>query len=160
MTLAGCPMYPTTIYKIEKGEKGKRRRITVDELVAFSRVFGIGVEELLALPGDNVVNFLEVRFAMMNEKIRQYREADAEAEALRTRATKLRTECDTARRWLFLALDEASPGLRNAWLSELSGAEAEGVRRGYRAHRRNPKKSAEVTIEYVAATEDGDDHGQ
>lgn len=49
MTKAGCPMTGSAIFKIEKGEP--RRRIVVDELVAFARVFGVTVEELLLPPG-------------------------------------------------------------------------------------------------------------
>jgi len=48
MTDAGCPMTGSAIFKIEKAEP--RRRIVVDELVAFSRVFGIPIEQLLLDP--------------------------------------------------------------------------------------------------------------
>lgn len=48
MTDAGCPMNGSAIFKIEKGEP--RRRIVVDEMVAFSRVFNVPVEELLMPP--------------------------------------------------------------------------------------------------------------
>lgn len=48
MTDAGCPLAPSAIYKVEQGQP--RRRIVVDELVAFSRVFGIPVEQLLLDP--------------------------------------------------------------------------------------------------------------
>ena len=48
MTDAGCAMTGSAIFKIEKGQP--RRRITVDELVGFSRVFGMSVEQLLADP--------------------------------------------------------------------------------------------------------------
>lgn len=55
MTDVGCPMAASAIYKIEQGQPTpdgteKRRRIVVDELVAFSRVFGISVEQLLLDP--------------------------------------------------------------------------------------------------------------
>jgi transcriptional regulator with XRE-family HTH domain len=49
MTDAGCPMTGSAIFKIEKGEP--RRRIVVDELVAFATVFGVPAEELLLPPG-------------------------------------------------------------------------------------------------------------
>jgi len=45
MTDAGCAMTGSAIFKIEKSEP--RRRIVVDELVAFAKVFGVPVEELL-----------------------------------------------------------------------------------------------------------------
>jgi transcriptional regulator with XRE-family HTH domain len=46
MSRAGCPIQPSGLYKIEKAG----RRITVDELVALSQVFGVRVEELLLPP--------------------------------------------------------------------------------------------------------------
>ncbi len=45
MTDAGCAINASGIYKIEKGEP--RRRITVDELIGFSRVFATPPEQLL-----------------------------------------------------------------------------------------------------------------
>ena len=48
MTQAGCAINQSAIYKIEQGQP--RRRITVDELVAFSRVFGLPLDDLLTDP--------------------------------------------------------------------------------------------------------------
>src|SRR5947209_1055598 len=48
MTNAGCPMDASSIYKIEKGNP--RRRITVDEFVAFSRVLDVDLDDLLIDP--------------------------------------------------------------------------------------------------------------
>jgi transcriptional regulator with XRE-family HTH domain len=48
MTDAGCAMTGSAIFKIEKGSPP--RRIVVDELVAFAKVFGVSVEELLLPP--------------------------------------------------------------------------------------------------------------
>lgn len=48
MSDAGCAMTGSAIFKIEKGEPP--RRIVVDELVAFAKVFGVSVEELLLPP--------------------------------------------------------------------------------------------------------------
>jgi transcriptional regulator with XRE-family HTH domain len=48
MTNAGCAINQSAIYKIEQGQP--RRRITVDELVAFSRVFGLPLDDLLTDP--------------------------------------------------------------------------------------------------------------
>ena len=45
MTDAGCPINASAIYKIEKGDPP--RKIGVDELIAFGRVFGREVEDLL-----------------------------------------------------------------------------------------------------------------
>jgi transcriptional regulator with XRE-family HTH domain len=63
MTAAGCPLPQSAIYKIEQGRP--RRRIVVDELVAFSQVFGIPVESLLVdpaageTPSEQLVKLLE-----------------------------------------------------------------------------------------------------
>jgi transcriptional regulator with XRE-family HTH domain len=48
MSDAGCPMTGSAIFKIEKAEP--RRRIVVDELVTFAKVFGLSMEELLLAP--------------------------------------------------------------------------------------------------------------
>jgi transcriptional regulator with XRE-family HTH domain len=48
MTAAGCPLNQSAIYKIERSDPP--RRITVDELVGYSKVFGIPVEQLLLDP--------------------------------------------------------------------------------------------------------------
>jgi len=45
MTEVGCSIGTTAIFKVEKGTP--RRRVTVDELVALSRVFGASIEDLL-----------------------------------------------------------------------------------------------------------------
>jgi transcriptional regulator with XRE-family HTH domain len=45
MTEAGCPIQSSAIYKIEKGDPP--RRITVDELLAFSSAFALPVVDLL-----------------------------------------------------------------------------------------------------------------
>lgn len=45
MDKAGCAIHASAIYKIERANPP--RRITVDELVGFSRVFGISIDDLL-----------------------------------------------------------------------------------------------------------------
>lgn len=45
MTEAGCPMHGSAVYKIENSDPP--RRITVNELVTFARVFGVALEDLL-----------------------------------------------------------------------------------------------------------------
>lgn len=50
MADVGCPVQPSALYKIE--EATPRRRITIDELFALSRVFELSLEELVALPGE------------------------------------------------------------------------------------------------------------
>jgi transcriptional regulator with XRE-family HTH domain len=48
MTKAGCPMNQSSIWKIENGEP--RRKITVDEAIAFAKVFDTTLEKLLTPP--------------------------------------------------------------------------------------------------------------
>lgn len=48
MTAADCKMHPSTLHKIEKGDPP--RKITVTELLAFSRVFEMPLAELVADP--------------------------------------------------------------------------------------------------------------
>lgn len=48
MTEAGCAMHGSAVHKIENGTP--RRRITVDELVAFSIVFDISLDDLVSKP--------------------------------------------------------------------------------------------------------------
>lgn len=45
VTAAGCPMSQSAVWRIESGEP--RRKITVDELIGFSKVFGVAFERLL-----------------------------------------------------------------------------------------------------------------
>lgn len=65
MTQAGCPIQASAIYKIEKNDPP--RRITVDELVAFSEVFGIPVAELLLPPEAVVTEELGLRILRWDE---------------------------------------------------------------------------------------------
>lgn len=48
MVGVGCPINASAIYKIEKADPP--RRITVDELIGFSKVLNIQIEELLLPP--------------------------------------------------------------------------------------------------------------
>lgn len=48
MAEAGCPIERSSLQKIERGKP--RRKITVNELMAFSRVFNVEVSELLVSP--------------------------------------------------------------------------------------------------------------
>ncbi|MEV2201024.1 helix-turn-helix transcriptional regulator [Streptomyces fradiae] len=48
VTEAGCPMSQSAIWRIESGEP--RRKISVDELIAFARVFEKSIDDLLQPP--------------------------------------------------------------------------------------------------------------
>jgi hypothetical protein len=60
MTDVGCPINQSALYKLDKVRP--RRRITVEELVAFSRVFDLSLDELL-IPPALVENREAVRLA-------------------------------------------------------------------------------------------------
>lgn len=86
MERAGCPIQPSAIYKIEKADPP--RRITVDELVGFSRVFEIPVERLLLPPelaaADELVE-LVTRWDRAMDAAARAREAEEESwQRLRT----------------------------------------------------------------------------
>ncbi len=74
----GCPMSGSAIYKIEKGEP--RRRIVVDELVAFSRVFQIPLTEIL-IPPDVAIS---AEFARLLD---EWAQAELDSRAAEARAT-------------------------------------------------------------------------
>lgn len=72
---AGCPIDQSAVYKIEK--HNPPRRITVDEPVAFSTVFGVSVADLL-LPA-NVVAQAAVHDAINRISAAAVEVADAQA---------------------------------------------------------------------------------
>lgn len=78
MADAGCPIHASAIYKIEKGDPP--RRITVDELVAFSAVLDIPITELL-LPPEAVLTS-EIK-ALFEEWIELWNEAARQLEEVR-----------------------------------------------------------------------------
>jgi len=89
---AGCAMQMTAVYKIE--EARPRRRITVNELVGFSTIFGINVEELL----------LPVEIAQSNEARRLLEWARLAADAVTAAADEYRASVAA-----FLAFGEGTP---------------------------------------------------
>ena len=88
MAAAGCPIPPSAIFKIEKGEP--RRKISVDELVAISIVLGVPVQELVAesaqdLSGgaEQAVREVRVAYEVWEQALRRESEAMAETRAAR-----------------------------------------------------------------------------
>lgn len=81
MEKVGCPINASGIYKIEKSDPP--RRITVDELVGFSLVFGIPIDNLLMPPElaaqDELIGLLT---AWDESRIEASRTAAREGEAL------------------------------------------------------------------------------
>lgn len=48
MTSAGHPMHQSSVSKIVSPKDGKRRSISVDDLLGFAEIFGLTIEELMA----------------------------------------------------------------------------------------------------------------
>lgn len=115
MSDAGCPIHASAIYKIEKGDPP--RRITVDELVAFSMVFDVPITDLLLPPEAVANNQIKLLF---EEWVRRWQEAAValvEADRAsqqqddahkRLMAVVLATESQEAKRY-FLDLLDSSP---------------------------------------------------
>ena len=102
LTDAGCPVQSSAIYKIEKAEN--RRRITLDEAVAFARVFGASLDELLR-PVD------EARADRIRELIEQFTEVRIRSSVA---AEELQTVSDALRAWFDDDLDELRVALERA----------------------------------------------
>lgn len=74
MTEAGCPIQPSAIYKIEKGDPP--RRVTVDELVAFANVFERPLDDML-------VPFGALMTKEARNRVKRWAEADEKFEQAR-----------------------------------------------------------------------------
>lgn len=91
MAAVGCPIRPSAIFKIEKGEP--RRKISVDELVAFAEVLDVPVEQLVARPAHDLALGAE-------EAVRQCRAAYEAWERALVRESQAVEETRLARRTL------------------------------------------------------------
>jgi transcriptional regulator with XRE-family HTH domain len=100
MTAAGCPLNQSAIYKIERSDPP--RRITVDELVGYSKVFGISVEQLLLDPEIDaearVIEHLNVWRQLSAERVELVREYDERINAVETTIRRLVTSSKGADR--------------------------------------------------------------
>jgi transcriptional regulator with XRE-family HTH domain len=76
MARAGCPINASGIYKIEKAG----RRITVDELLGFSAVFGVKVDDLLLPPRAAVDRVFRDRLAEIDAASREVMRAEERRE--------------------------------------------------------------------------------
>lgn len=90
----GCPIQPSALFRIEKGDPP--RRVTVDELDALSRVFGIRADRLLLPPE-----------AVASAKVRQLVDRWHAARQASSEATQADREATAA----LMAYIEANPEL-------------------------------------------------
>jgi hypothetical protein len=103
MTKAGCAINGSALYKIEKGVP--RRRITVDEHVAFASVFEVPMEDLLTPP-----QLLEDRRGL--ELVSAFFDAES-----RRRGAEAAWRAAGATLWIYL---EQHPRTRDALESQLA----------------------------------------
>ncbi|MBM9466083.1 helix-turn-helix domain-containing protein [Nakamurella leprariae] len=79
MARVGCAMHPSALYKIEKGTPA--RRITVDELVGFSKVFdNFDLNQMVALEPDlvrasDLVQLLALAWSLMDDALEEAEKA-------------------------------------------------------------------------------------
>jgi len=66
MSDAGYPIHGSAVYKIEHGT----RRITVEELVAISYVFGLDIEDLISTPDDTRIALSAAEAALLQAQAR------------------------------------------------------------------------------------------
>jgi transcriptional regulator with XRE-family HTH domain len=86
---AGCPMNQSALWKIENGEP--RRRITVDEAVAFATVFEINVSELLADVDDVITRKIDDYYRAMTRVAGELSSMDERATNIATALDELRS---------------------------------------------------------------------
>lgn len=111
MTQVGCPLNQSAIYKIEHSRP--RRRITVDELAAFSRVFDIPVQRLLIDPDldvdERVSEALEEWRSLTEESIAFLEAHSRKMTNVRNRLRALVSSSEAAERALRGQLQEMFP---------------------------------------------------
>lgn len=140
----GCPIPPSAIFKTENVDKdGNRRRIVVDELVAYARVFGVAVEDLVAMPGER--GAIEAESALREAyKWRAKAQADAhDAERLAENARVWQGYCDAAVDNLMAALGQLTADEAASVLTEAGGEWGDELRARYLASvgKSRPKRS-------------------
>lgn len=109
MTAAGCPIQASALYKIEKADPP--RRITVDELVALSRVFEIPVGRLLLPPEVAASKEATALWEKYEQATERYLSARAELDALELRILRL--------------VDSDESGTVRDAMAEVSGGESD-----------------------------------
>jgi transcriptional regulator with XRE-family HTH domain len=122
MAGVGCPIQPSALYKVEKGDPP--RRITVDELVALGAVFKLSLDELLLPP--EVVADRDLRQRL--EAWRVARAGESEASDALTDYVTAHPELEDALEDLFT--DEDRQALVEMTLAALRKMQAAGTLKG------------------------------
>lgn len=132
----GCPIAPSAIYKTEKGEP--RRRIVVDELVGYARVFGVSLDYLIERPTDSAMSALLDYYRLAT----RLRAAEEDVARAQDEAARVRPGVESARDLLFERLRTISESEREAVLSELGEPLGSDLRAAWeKASRSSRRKS-------------------
>jgi transcriptional regulator with XRE-family HTH domain len=140
MTEAGCSIAPSAIYKIEQGEP--RRRITVDELVALSKVFAIPMNLLVADPDDDIDAAIADRLEKWSFVVR------GRAKYLRDSHEREAELVDELR--LMVKTPKGEKALVKWLAANVAGDEVAGVREwiaDYVATGREPSRRGEIVVD-------------
>lgn len=108
MAQAGCPLPQSAISKIERPGPGGRRAITLDEALAFSRVFNTPLPELV-VPIDALRRGLGALWRMVDEGAETVKESDLQRSQVRFQVQRLQSlsdETPEVRDWLRSLLQE------------------------------------------------------
>lgn len=158
MADAGCPILVTGLHKIENPSGGKPRRITLDEAIAFARVFDISTDELAVDPelahSPQAVSLIE-RIWRIDLRLAQYRDlSDALWTERATAASELGDillEHEGARavvnEWLAAALLDQNPWLveQGVTLDELASKDLTSSIVAAAEARRRPRAKPKTT---------------
>jgi transcriptional regulator with XRE-family HTH domain len=110
MTRAGCPMNQSAVWRIESGEP--RRRITVEELLGFARVFRLSIDDLLSPDPERA----EERQLM--QEVEVYLHGLKEERKLR-RFTETWMAVLVTRVWVYRDLEERIPDFIQEYASQM-----------------------------------------
>ena len=123
MAEVGCPIQPSALHRIEKGTP--RRKVSVDELVAFSEVFGKSIQDLISLPRGELDEQVQEALASFVSDHMQWQQARDRLEVSKAEEALARHAADRSRRalegWFArLGAGEAGPDVRLSTSKEQS----------------------------------------
>ena len=98
MAEVGCPIQPSALHRIEKGTP--RRKVSVDELVAFSEVFGKSIQDLISKPQGELDEQVQEALATYVAEHMDWQHARDRLTAAQTQEALARQTADRSRRAL------------------------------------------------------------
>lgn len=140
MTALGCPIQPSAIFKTEKGNP--RRRVVVDELVAYSKAFDVPLDYLVAVPGESAGQVADAALGQAWWHRNRVVEAQERIDDLTRDLTSHEVRIEEATSELFAALDHLDPGQAEIVLGQALGEWGDELRAEYAKHRKPQKRAA------------------